>query len=82
LNQAALSITAIPGLVKTYALAEALVGMVQEPAAYASLMITTWRGSRGNMEGSNKEPAPGPGIPDLRNRVEIRYARKMRSRAI
>jgi hypothetical protein len=82
LNSAPINVLSIPGLVKEVALATSLVGLTGEPAAYANLTVRTWSGSTGTTQGQQKEPAPGPGLPDLRDRLQTRYARRTRSRVV
>lgn len=74
----------IPGLVKEYSLAQALIGLTQEPAAYAgSVGQTGWSAAAGGrQQGQRAEPIPGPGIPDLQERCYLAFGRKVRSRAI
>jgi hypothetical protein len=79
---APINVLAIPGLVKELALATAIIGLTQEPAAYANLTVRTWQGSTGTTQGQQREPAPGPGLPDLRDRVLTRYGRKVRTRVV
>jgi hypothetical protein len=79
---APISVLSIPGLVKEYSLAVASQGMLQEPAGYANLTVRTWSGSTGTTQGQQKEPAPGPGIPDLRSELQQRFARRVRSRVV
>ena len=73
----ALAVGETPGLVNELAVAEALVWLSQEPAAYAGSPSAT------AAQGSHREPKPGLGLPDLRQRVlDSRFAQKARSRAV
>lgn len=73
----ALAVGETPGLVNELAVAEALVWLSQEPAAYAGSPSGT------ASQGSRREPKPGMGLPDIRQRVlDSRFAQKARSRAV
>lgn len=73
----ALAVGETPGLINELAVAEALVWLSQEPAAYAGSPSGT------ATQGANREPKPGMGLPDLRQRVlDSRFAQKARSRAV
>jgi hypothetical protein len=76
-DAAALAVSEVPGLVNELAVAEAIVWLAQEPAAYAGAPSAT------ASQGSQREPKPGLGLPDLRERVaSSRYTRKARSRTV
>jgi hypothetical protein len=81
LNNAPVSVFLVPGLVKELAIAESTVGLTQEPAAYGGGTSAIKRVAL-RSAGSINEPAPGEGIPDLRDRVCTRYGRRVRSRVI
>jgi hypothetical protein len=73
----ALAVGETPGLINELAVAEALVWLSQEPAAYAGAPSAT------ASQGSQREPKPGLGLPDLRQRVlDSRFTQKARSRAV
>lgn len=74
----------IPGLVKEYSLAVAMVGMIQEPGGYTlglgttSGRMSTSYGSRGQSQ--LREPIPGVGLSELEDRlINSKYARKVRT---
>lgn len=81
-NSTPLSIVTVPGLVKELALGEALVGMTQEPSAYAQSSFAGWYGQNSRSQGQQREPGPGVGLADLRIRCYSRYARCVRSRVV
>jgi hypothetical protein len=85
-NAAPVSINSYPGLVKQLALAEALVGVTQEPSAYAFDLESRTRVNQnvygGTGHGQQREPAIGIGISDLRDRCAARFGRQLRSRVI
>jgi hypothetical protein len=73
----------IPGVVKEYSLAVAMVGMIQEPSGYtlglgtSSSRTTTAYGGSGRSQ--QREPIPGVGLAELEDRLaNSRYARKVR----
>jgi hypothetical protein len=85
----ALSVFYAPGLVKQLAIAEAIVGITQEPGAYAGVLLSGSTGQAAlrstggvNFGTTVRETIPGPGLPDLRERVYSQYGRKPRSRVI
>jgi hypothetical protein len=76
-------ISTVPGLVKDVAIATALTGVANEPAAYAVQMAASWYGSNPRLEGSQRESAPGIGLPGLVAQLtDSIYVRKARSRVI
>lgn len=83
---AGISVYTVPGLVKEQALAEAVIGLTQEPSAYAFDLESRSRVEQnvygGTGHGQQREPAIGIGIQDLRDRTAARYGRQMRSRVI
>lgn len=85
-DNAAISVFVYPGLVKTQALAEAVIGITQEPSAYAFDLESRSRVEQnvygGTGHGQQREPAVGIGIGDLRDRCAARFGRQMRSRVI
>jgi hypothetical protein len=73
---AAISVDETPGLIRQLAIAEAVVWLSQEPGAYGGASAPMQPSAQG-------EPAPGAGLPDLRNRVaNSHYSRKARTRVI
>jgi hypothetical protein len=77
-NGTVVSLLTIPGLVKELAVAEALVGITQEPAAYSGASdVSTTRGG-----GQVVEPSAGAGLPDLRGRCERQFGRVARTRVV
>jgi len=83
-NGEAISVLAIPGLVKDLAIAEAVTTLTGEVSGYAQ---SNARGAgsavrRTVSATSFTEPSPGVGLPDLRDRVMTRYGRQARSRVI
>lgn len=85
-NSAPISVSIYPGLIKELALAEAVIGLTQEPSAYAFDLESRTRVEQnvygGTGHGQQREPAIGIGIQDLRDRTAARYGRQMRSRVI
>lgn len=88
-NNDGLSVFYAPGLVKQLAVAEAIVGITQEPGGYSGTMVggsgsaPSLRSTAAvNFGTTVRESMPGPGLPDLRDRVFTQYARKPRSRVI
>jgi hypothetical protein len=83
---APVSIGAYPGLVKELATAEAIVGLTQEPSAWAFDLESRTRVNQnvygGTGHGQQREPAIGIGVTDLRDRCAARFGRQMRSRVI
>jgi hypothetical protein len=80
-----MSILSVPSLVKQYAVAEALIGMVQEPGAYVSGTPSTSRSNSiygGTSHAQVKEAIPGIGLPGLQDRMVGRYGRQARSRVV
>jgi hypothetical protein len=76
-------INTVPGLVKNLAVALSVVGITNEPAAYAVAMSSSWYGSNQRTEGSQKEAAPGVGLTALISQFQDSiYVRKARSRVI
>jgi hypothetical protein len=73
----ALVISVVPALVKQLGVAEAIVSVTQEPGAYAGSS-----GSSPDQDGQQKGPAPGQGIPDLRDRCRAAHGRKARTRVV
>jgi hypothetical protein len=71
-NGAAISLAIVPGLIKDYSLAETLVQLKNEPAAFAL--------SQGS--GPSKQGGIGGNLPDLRDQALAKYGRKARQRAI
>jgi hypothetical protein len=86
LINAPVSVGAYPGLVKQLAIAEAIIGLTQEPNAYAFDLETRSRTMQavygGTGHGQQREPAIGIGITDLRDRCAARFGRQMRTRVI
>ena len=85
LQNAVISYLAIPGLVKELAVAEAIVGLTQEPGAYSYTITNTVRGDNtlgGTGHGQQREPMPGAGLPDVRARCFTRYGVKARSQVV
>ncbi len=86
LANAPIKVLAIPGLVKQTALAEAVIGLTQEPNAYAFDLETRTRVAQnvygGTGHAQQREPAIGVGITDLRDRCAARYGVQVRSRVI
>lgn len=86
LINAPVSIGTYPGLVKQLAVAEAVIGLTQEPSAYAFDLETRTRTTQqvygGTGHGQQREPAIGVGITDLRDRCAARFGRQMRTRVI
>lgn len=87
LINAAANIQMIPGLVKEYCLAVAVVGMIQEPGGYTLGMGSTSGrapdvyGSSGR--GQQREPIPGVGLYELADRLaNSRFARKVRMEVV
>jgi hypothetical protein len=81
-NATPLAISQVPALVKDLALAEALVGMTQEPGSYGQSSFAGWYGQNSRTQGQQREPGPGVGIADLRIRCYSKYARCVRSRVV
>jgi len=81
-NGTAVSVDVYPELVSDLALAEATVGMIQEPQGYANTQQNTYYGQVQRGQGQQKETFPGPGLPDLRNNCFEAYGRKARSRVV
>lgn len=82
---APMSINTVPALVKQLAVAEALVGTVQEPGGYTSGTTANSRANDvygGTTHAQVREPIPGVGIAGLRDHVYTLYGRKARSRVI
>lgn len=80
---AALTVNAVPSLIRQLAIAEAEVWLTQEPGAYggASAPQKMVNINRGGF--SVSEPVAGAGLPDLRQQVaNSRFSRKARSRVI
>jgi hypothetical protein len=72
----ALSVSEVPGLIRELAIAESVVWLAQEPAGYSGA-------SAAQPQGSQNEPKPGAGLPDLRARVlNSKYTRNLRKRAV
>lgn len=69
---AAVLLAVVPGLVKDYALAEALVQLKNEPGAFAL--------SQGS--GPSKQGNIGGNLPDLRDQAYTAFGRKARSRTV
>ena len=76
-NGTALSISVVPGLIKQLSVAEAIVSVTMEPAAYAGSS-----GDNPSQSGQTPGPPPGQGLPDLRDRTFSSYGRKGRQRVI
>jgi hypothetical protein len=79
------SISEVPGLVKDVAIATAVIGITNEPSAYAILVPTynSQTGSAMNFLGSNAEAAPGVGYQGLLQLLgDSIYVRKLRTRVI
>lgn len=85
-NGTSVAVGSYPGLVKQLALAEALVGITQEPSVYAFDLETRTRVNAnvygGTGHGQQREPAIGIGITDLRDRCAARFGRQVRTRVI
>ena len=82
LNAASVSVDVYPELVVDLTIAEALVGMIQEPQGYANQQQATYYGQAQRGQGQQKESFSGPGLPDLRGLVYDQYARQMRTRVV
>jgi hypothetical protein len=76
-QNAALAISVVPALVKQLSVAEAVVSVTQEPSAYAGQS-----GASPDQAGQQVGPAPGQGIPDLRDRCYRAHGRKVRQRVV
>ncbi len=72
LSAAAVSVHAVPSLVRQLAVAEAVTMLTQEAAAYA--------GTQGSGQGAQKNV--GAGLPSLREQTLAQYGRKVRQRVI
>lgn len=85
-NAAPVNIAQIPGLVKELAVAESVVGLTQEPNAYAFDLESRSRVEQnvygGTGHAQQREPAIGVGVLDLRDRVAARYGIQARSRVV
>lgn len=85
-DNAVVSIASYPGLVKQLAIAESLVGLTQEPSAYAFDLESRTRVNQnvygGTGHGQQREPAIGVGLTDLRDRCAARFGRQFRTRVI
>jgi hypothetical protein len=85
-SNAPVSVLNIPPLVNELALAEALVGVTQEPSAWAfdieSRSRTTSNVYGRSGLGQVREPALGIGLTDLRDRCASQYGRQARSRVV
>lgn len=85
-NNAPVSVLNIPPLVNELALAEALVGITQEPSAWAFDLESRTRMQQnaygGSGHGQVREPAIGIGLGDLRDRCAAMYGRQMRSAVV
>jgi hypothetical protein len=81
-NSTALFIATVPDLVKDTAAAEFTVMATQMPAGYANTQQVSWHGQVQRGQGSQQEPFPGPGLPDLRARCLASFGRSSRSRAV
>jgi hypothetical protein len=88
-NGDALNVFYAPAMVKQLAVAEAIVGLSQEPGAYSGSIsggqtgtANTLRSGTTNFGTSVREQMAGVGLPDLRDRVLSQYGRKTRSRVI
>lgn len=85
-SNAPVSVLNIPPLVNELALAEALIGITQEPSAWAFDIESRTRtqsnayGRTGH--GQVREPAIGIGITDLRDRCAAMYGRQVRSAVV
>lgn len=81
-NSTALAVATIPDLVKDLATAEFTVLATQTPAAFANTQQVSWHGQTQRGQGSQQEPFPGPGLPDLRERCLQSFGRRARTRAV
>jgi len=70
LQNASLLVSLVPGEVRELAIAESLNYVFQKTSGYARTI------------GENQVIVPGGSLPDLRNRVYMRYGRKARSRVV
>lgn len=83
LINAAASIIDTPAMVRNVAIATALIGMVNEPAAYSVQTTASWYGGNPRTNSSNKEAAPGVGYQGLIALLDQSiYVRKIRQRVI
>lgn len=80
-NNAPVIINQPPGLIKQLNIAEAILGLTNEPQAYASVSgtVTAGSGVGGSGRTRAREPQVGVGIVGLRQQVESIYARESRS---
>ncbi len=76
-SSAPLAIYVVPALVKELGVAESLVYLGQEIKGYAGASA-----AMSAPTGQQKEPVPGPGLPDLRDRCYARHGRQMRQRVV
>lgn len=83
-NQGAVaSVNEVPGLAKEVAIATAVIGMTNEPAAYSVQTTASWYGSNARMNSSQREAAPGVGYQGLLAMLEQSIlVRKARTRVI
>lgn len=81
-NGTALYIATIPDLVKSLAVAEFTVEIIQGTAGYANTQQVSWHGQVQRGQGSQQEAFPGPGLPDLRIKCLSRFGRNARTRAV
>lgn len=80
----AITVQRSPGLVKQLAVAESIVDLVGETAAYAYVTgnLSSGTGMGGSGRTRTREPNPGGGLPDLRERTMQAYGRQARSRVV
>ena len=81
-NNATVSVDVYPELVVDLSIAEAIIGIIQEPQGYANQQQSTYYGQSQRSQGQVRESFAGPGIVDLRGLVYDQYARQMRTRVV
>jgi hypothetical protein len=79
---APVSVDLYPELVSDLTVAEAIIGLIQEPQGYANQQQATWYGQTTRGQGQQRETFPGAGIQDLRSQVCQAYGRQVRTRVI
>jgi hypothetical protein len=81
-NSAPLSVALVPNLIRELATAEAATQLIQGMAGYSAAEVPTWYGITGRNQGQQKEMEAGLGLPGLRDRVQRRYGRQVRTRVV
>lgn len=79
---APLAIDSVPSLVNELCIAEATVQLVQGKSGYANTQQASWYGQVQTGQGQQKEPVPGVGLPDIRNRCFTAHGRQVRTGVI